>query len=179
MPSAGAQVIFSVWFVALGLITLVVWRELLVLRARVSLYCAAVVDGLELGEAVRGNPGLPDPVVVAFLFGDCEPCHDVAREVARSVPPSPHLVFVVNDGQAAGSGEGLARTLAGHRAYVGDEARALTDRLRVRSGPLALSIRGGLVRGKGYLRGAADLVAMGAVGGPRVPSPGVLTGGES
>ncbi|MEV1167892.1 hypothetical protein [Nonomuraea sp. NPDC049784] len=150
-------VVSFVWLLILALGLLVVRRELSILQDRVAVSGAAPADGLAVGALAPQFPGLRSDDVVLFFFGDCEPCHEVATEVARSADPG-GFACVVSDGTMAGSSTGFARILPEDaRVLTGDEAGAVRERYKVHSGPFGVAVSDGLVVAKGVLRYADDL----------------------
>lgn len=150
-------VVASVWLLLLALGLLVVRRELSILQDRVAVSGAAPADGLAVGALAPQFPGMRPDDVVLFFFGDCEPCHEVATEVARSADPG-GFACVVSDGTMAGSSAGFRQILPENaRVLTGDEAAAVRDRYKVHSGPFGVAVSNGLVVAKGILRYAADL----------------------
>jgi|GEM_PF-4441698 len=157
MGYTGLIIASGVWMLFLGLGLLVVWRELSILRDRVAVSGAAPADGLAIGAPAPRFPGMRPDDVVLFFFGDCEPCHEVATEVARSTDPR-QFACVVSDGTLKGSAAGFARLLPDDaRVLGGDEATAVRERYMVHSGPFGVALSGGLVVGKGVLRDPDDL----------------------
>jgi hypothetical protein len=133
-------VVCAFWLLLLGFGLLVVRRELFILQDRVAVSGAAPADGLAVGALAPHFPGLRSNDVVLFFFGDCEPCHEVAAEVAP------------------GSSAGFARLLPPDaRVLTGDEAAAVRQRYQVHSGPFGVAVSGGLVVAKGVLRYPDDL----------------------
>lgn len=150
-------VVCAVWLILLLLGLLVVRRELSILQDRVAVSGNALTDGLAVGAVAPPFPGLRDNDVVMFFFGDCEPCHEVATEVARSADPA-GFACVVSDGTMPGSAEGFRRILhADSRALIGAEGAAVRERYKVHSGPFGVAVSGGLVVAKGVLRYADDI----------------------
>ncbi|WP_214416055.1 hypothetical protein [Sphaerisporangium fuscum] len=151
------MVVCAVWLILVGLGLLVVRRELAILQDRVANSGAAPADGLAVGAVAPRFPGMREDDVVLFFFGDCEPCHEVAEEVARSADPS-RFACVVSDGTLEGSSTGFGELLpAQARVLTGDEATSVRERYKVRSGPFGVAVSGGLVVAKGVLRYADDL----------------------
>lgn len=150
-------VVASGWLLLLALGLLVVRRELSILQDRVAVSGAAPADGLAVGALAPQFPGMRSDDVVLFFFGDCEPCHEVATEVARSADPG-GFACVVSDGTMAGSSAGFRQILPEDaRVLTGDEAAAVRDRYKVHSGPFGVAVSRGLVVAKGILRYADDL----------------------
>jgi hypothetical protein len=150
-------VVCAFWLLLLGFGLLVVRRELFILQDRVAVSGAAPADGLAVGALAPQFPGLRSNDVVLFFFGDCEPCHEVAAEVARRGDAAA-FACVVSDGTMPGSSAGFARLLPPDaRVLTGDEAAAVRQRYQVHSGPFGVAVSGGLVVAKGVLRYPDDL----------------------
>ncbi|TMR93145.1 hypothetical protein [Nonomuraea basaltis] len=157
MSYTALLVVSSVWLLLLTLGLLIVRRELSILQDRVAVSGAAPADGLAVGALAPPFPGLRPDDVVLFFFGDCEPCHEVATQVAGSAEPGA-FACVVSDGTMAGSSAGFARILPDDaRVLTGDEAGAVRERYKVHSGPFGVAVSNGLVVAKGVLRSADDL----------------------
>lgn len=157
MGNTALLVLCSVWLLLLGLGLLVVRRELSILQDRVAVSGAAPADGLAVGALAPHFPGLRSDDVVLFFFGDCEPCHEMAGEVAKSADPGV-FACVVSDGTMPGSSAGLARMLPQDaRVLSGDAAATVRERFKVRSGPFGVAVADRLVVAKGVLRHAGDV----------------------
>jgi hypothetical protein len=160
-PHAGpaAFALLGVWLLLLAGGCLVVWRELLVLRARVGRYGLAVTDGLDVGQVVPAEPGLPRTGVAVFVFGDCGSCHELAA--AMDDPARwPDVTFVVGDGAEPGSSAALAGLAGRFPVVTGPPAEQAARSWRVNSGPLGLAVRDGVVYAKGYLRHGEDVTLL-------------------
>jgi hypothetical protein len=161
MPDAGlgAFALLGIWSLLLAAGCLVVWRELLVLRARVGRYGIAVTDGLDVGQVVPAGPGLPRTGVAVFVFGDCGSCHELAA--AMDDPARwPDVTFVLGDGAEPGSSASLAALTGRFPVVTGPAAEQIARDWRVNSGPLGLAVRDGVVYAKGYLRHGGDVAML-------------------
>jgi hypothetical protein len=156
VPSAAVLTFLGVWVILLGFGTVVVWRELLVLRARVVRYGVAVTDGPDVGGIARRQEGVPRTGVVIFVFGDCGPCHELAAGLGDPAD-WPGVGFVVGDGAEPGSSVALSELAARFPVVTGPAAAEVALAWRVNSGPLGLAIRDDVVQAKGYLRHADDV----------------------
>jgi hypothetical protein len=156
-PAAFA--LLGTWLVLLAVGVLVVWRELLVLRARVGRYGSAVTDGLDVGQVAPAGPGLPRTGVAVFVFGDCGSCHELTA--AMDDPARwPDVTFVVGDGAEPGSSTALAELAGRFPVIAGPAADRIARSWRVNSGPLGLAVRDGVVYAKGYLRDGGDVTLL-------------------
>ena len=157
MGYTGLTVAALVWLALLALGLLVVRRELSILQSRVAASGNAPADGLAIGAVAPHFPGVRRDDVILFFFGDCAPCHELAEQVAGSADPQ-QFACVVSDGTLPGSSAGVRELLpASARAIAGDEAVAIRQRYKIRSGPFGVSVSGGLVVAKGVLRNVGDL----------------------
>jgi hypothetical protein len=147
------------WLATLGLGAVVMRREAALLRERVRLSGAAVGDGLEVGAAAPA-PFVRRDGVVLFLFGDCDPCHEVAAHVEH-VARADRIAPVVVDGGTPGASATVLELLPPTvPAIVGGRADALRASFRVTSGPLAFVVRHGMIRAKTYVHEPRDLVEL-------------------
>ncbi|MEV4617405.1 hypothetical protein AB0J74_01655 [Asanoa sp. NPDC049573] len=147
----------AVWLVLLGLGALVIRRELQLLQDRLADIGTAPMDGIAVGSFAPRTPGLGRDDVVLFLFGDCEPCHDAAEMVSRSLVPG-RFLCVVNDGTVPGSAASVLALLpSGVRTVTGDLAKTARERFQVHSAPFGVTVVDGLVAAKGTLRNPDDL----------------------
>jgi hypothetical protein len=157
MGYTALMVLCLCWLILLALGYLVVRRELSILQDRVAVSGAAPADGLAVGALAPQFPGRRPDDVVLFFFGDCEPCHEVAAEVARFADLK-RFFCVISDGTMAGSSAGFRELLPENaRVLTGEEATAVRERYKVRSGPFGVAVSEGLVVAKGVLRYADDL----------------------
>ncbi|QFY09120.1 hypothetical protein GBF35_22805 [Nonomuraea phyllanthi] len=157
MGYTGLTIVALVWLVLLGFGLLVVRRELSILQSRVAASGNAPADGLAIGAIAPHFPGVRRDDVILFFFGDCAPCHELAEEVAASADPQQYAC-VVSDGTLPGSSASVRQLLPDDaRAIAGEEAAAIRQRYKIRSGPFGVSVSGGLVVAKGVLRNVGDL----------------------
>jgi hypothetical protein len=141
------------WVAVLGAVTVVLWRDVRILEARIAPGGSLVANGIEIGApAPRVVRALRSHTVV-FLTDACEACFAVAADLDRA----PEGVTVVV-GASGGDGDALLATLpAALPTVTGDQARDWERAFDVRVAPFAVHVEEGLVTGKGHLRGPADL----------------------
>jgi hypothetical protein len=137
---------------------LVARRELTLLQRRVAMAGAAVSDALEIGAPV---PRVADPArdrVLLFMYAQCDPCHEIARQLDRIVHRSRVEVVLTNPGGDEAA-ERLLRTSLpeGVSCVAGERAERIAEALLVRSSPLGVAVREGLVVAKGYVRTLPDV----------------------
>jgi hypothetical protein len=136
----------------------VVRRELTLMRRRVALAGVAVGDALEVGSAV---PPAADPTrdrVLLFMYAACEPCYDIARQLDRLADRS-RVEVVLRNPEGDDAAERILRASLpdGVRCIGGEPAERLAQALSVRSSPLAVAVRSGLVVAKGYVHTLSDV----------------------
>jgi hypothetical protein len=160
LPRGGAALlIFDGSLLAcLGLGALVARRELTLMRRRIAFAGAEVADALEVGSPV---PRAADPSrdrLLLFMYAACEPCYDIARELDR-LPDRSRVEIVLRDPGGDGVAVKVFRAAlpAGVRCLEGEAADRVADALSVRSSPLAVAVRSGLVVAKGYVRTISDV----------------------
>lgn len=153
-------VLASVWIAVLGSGTLVVHRELALLRSRVRIAGGGVPDGLEVG-VFAPRPlrfGSASRTVMVFLAGECPPCHAFIGRLGGLANDPRVLVIIRGSGEEARAlGEALP---PGTRIVDGSEAEELVAAGRVHAEPFALAVEDGLVVGKGYVRDRRDVAAL-------------------
>ena len=133
-------------------------RELTLMKRRVAFAGVAVGDALEVGSAV---PRAADPArdrVLLFMYAACEPCYDIARQLDRLADRSRVEVVLRNPGDDDAAQKIFrAAVPAGVRCIEGPAAERVAEALSVRSSPLAVAVRSGLVVAKGYVHTLSDV----------------------
>jgi hypothetical protein len=149
------QALLLGWTALLAFVSLVLWRDVRILEARIEPGGSLVANGIEIGSPAPRVARAAAARTVVFLTDACDVCLDVASDLGR-VRDLLDLTVVVGD--TGGDRAALLATLpGGPRVVVGDEARAWEREFDVRVAPFAVVLDDGLVAGKGHLRGAADV----------------------
>lgn len=141
------------WVFVLGVVTLVLWRDVRILEARVAPGGSLVANGIEIGAPAPRVVRAVATRTVVFLTDACEACFEVAADLDRA-PPDVTVVV----GATGGDTGALLGTLPAELPTVtGEDARAWERAFDVRVSPFAVHVEDGIVAGKGHLRGAADI----------------------
>lgn len=147
-------VLDGVWLGALALGAVTLRREVAILRRRMMLAGGAVPDGLEVGAPVPRDADPATDRVLLFVYPHCEPCEELAPRLRFL--SSPELLDVVVSGGDPHEPL-LERLPVSVRAVSGSEGERLSNLFDVRSGPLAIAVRSGLIVAKGYINDTAEI----------------------
>jgi hypothetical protein len=146
------------WIGILALGTLVLLREVSLIRARVSLVGVRFADGPEVGtlaaRELRGQGG--GRKVALFLSSACPPCIELAAALGEEDGLDERLLVLIGGDEAEAVGELLPASLS---RVTGQQASDVAARMGVRLQPMALAIERDLVVGKLYPAGVDELVA--------------------
>lgn len=150
------------WTVVLGIISVVLWRDAGILRARVNHGGNIVANGIEIGApapaVVRKGAR---PLTAVFLSDACDPCFDVAHGLEYA-PRRDELVVVI--AATGGDRPALMRAVGPRVSVVATEQSEAWQRaFDVRVSPFAVRVEHGLITAKGHLRDADDLASLSGV----------------
>jgi hypothetical protein len=148
----------AVWLTLLGFGAVVIHREIGIISARLAAAGTIVPDGLELGVAVPRGAGVGRDQVLLFLFGDCAPCHQIARQLASVSRPDRICAVVKASPQGPETADDLIGALPAPVARLdAGTAERCTALFQVRSAPLGIAVRDGIVVAKSYLRSVGQV----------------------
>jgi hypothetical protein len=152
--------------IALGLLVVSIgvaslWREVLLLEARVAKAGTRAIDGPEIGTLVPAQLRHIDAVYL-FLSDHCAACHEVVArfEEAGGITQFPvRAVRVAEEKDYDGGTSEIFETLPANLPALDDVvARKVVRDFAVRATPLAIAVRADLVAAKGYVRGPEDIL---------------------
>jgi hypothetical protein len=151
----------ALFLVAATIVTSSLWREVLVVEARVGSVGTRAIDGPEIGTLAPPQIRREDGVYL-FLSDHCPACHDVVSQFREAEAQPQHRVRAVRVADQADYGRTqspIIESLPPALPALDDAVAKLVVReLAIRATPLAIAVRGGLIASKGYVRGPDDVV---------------------
>lgn len=172
-----ALVFVAAWLGILTLVVVLMIRQIGLLTVRLRLTGSTFdvsADGLGIGEVVPEEISSKLPVIgglptyVLLISPTCNQCRELATELRGRLGDLRNIVALVPG--LAEPADSLAAMLPSEVQAIRDpEASRFAKLLGIRSTPFAIEITHGLVTGKAYIHGTADLLDLvnkGRVEGP-------------
>jgi len=150
--------------VAVTIVVTSLWREVLVLEARLVSAGTRAIDGPEIGTLAPARIRRDDAVYL-FLSDHCPACHEVVSAFRETGAPRRLDVRAVRVADQADYGQTVSAIIGSLPptlpALDDDVAKHVVRELAIRATPLAIAVQGGLIAAKGYVRGPNDVFDVG------------------
>lgn len=153
----------GLWLLVLSFVTLLVVRQMSLITIRLSTAAPHSVSeehgpvvGTEVDSDVLdllGNP--PQPLVLAFATGACDPCREFAETLDKDVSFTETIFLVL--GEPDFTSEFVDELPVGSNLISDPLAPEIASRLKVDLMPFAVRVEGNRVNAKAHLRTKEDL----------------------
>jgi hypothetical protein len=164
LVEAVAVLLVTVWLLVLSLVSLVLLREVALLRFRSQprgVTSGPVPEGLAIGRDIprRVRELIPETgrgvVYVLLMSAICAPCRDLLPRLSTLKVRDPVVALLAGRAEVAGDLE--PRFPEWTRVIRDPAATELADALELRATPFAMELEFGEVTGKAFLHEASDL----------------------